>query len=78
VFILPLHAPYWHFLPRDQAYEKRTDDASLRVTISDLLLQTIDDNSQPLGAWECPASGACDPVRTSSDSTSGVRRLGRR
>ena len=105
VFNLPLHAPYWYFLPRDnafgalqssadgrhysvlaqspvpnpmrvgqpkgaithldeyQAYEKRADDASLRITISDLLMQTVDDNNQ-LAAWECPAQVNCEPVRT--------------
>src|SRR6478735_1055703 len=105
VFNLPLHAPYWYFLPRDdafgslfsnddgtqysvlaqspvpnpqrvgapkgglthldeyQAYEKRDGDASLRITLSDLLLQTIDDNNS-LAAWECPPAGTCDPLRT--------------
>jgi uncharacterized delta-60 repeat protein len=105
VFNLPLHAPYWYWLPRDrafgalsssadgahysvmaqapppnplrvgaakgavthldeyQAYEKRTSDASLRITLSDLLLQTIDDNNA-LAAWECPPEGNCEPVRT--------------
>ena len=105
VFNLPLHAPYWYFLPRDrafgslfssadgrqysvlaqapppnplragaakgaithldeyQAYEKRAGDASLRITLSDVLLQTIDDNNR-LAAWECPAEGTCEPVRT--------------
>ena len=104
VFNLPLHAPYWYFLPRDeafgslfssadgarysvmaqapppnpvrvgavkggvthldeyQAYEKRAGDASLRITISDALLQTVDTNSR-LAAWECPADGNCEPVR---------------
>ena len=104
VFNLPLHAPYWYFLPRDQAfgslfssadgaqysvmaqapppnpvrvgavkggvthldeyqaYEKRAGDASLRITISDLLLQTVDTNSR-LAAWECPADGNCEPIR---------------
>jgi uncharacterized delta-60 repeat protein len=46
-----------------QAYEKRAGEASLRITISDLLLQTVDDNNR-LGAWECPPQGECDPVRT--------------
>src|SRR5262249_5814348 len=106
VFNLPLHAPYWYFLPRDRAfgavsssadgrhysvltqapspnpvqvgapkgsiahldeyqtYVKQSADASLRVTISDLLLQTVDDNNRPFGAWECPSSGSCEPVRT--------------
>ena len=105
VFNLPLHAPFWQTLPRDeafgalfssatgatysvmaqapppnpmrvgavkgtvthldeyQAYEKRTDDASLRITLSDLLLQTIDDNNRA-GAFECPPTGPCEPVRT--------------
>ncbi len=104
VFNLPLHAPYWYYLPRDrafgavsssadgrhysvlaqapppnplrlgaakgaithldeyQAYEKRATDASLRITLSDLLLQTIDDNNR-LAAWECPPNTSCDPVR---------------
>ena len=105
VFNLPLHAPYWYFLPRDrafgslfsnangvqysvmaqaptpnplrlgapkgalthldeyQAYVKQASDASLRITLSDLLLQTIDDNAG-LGAWECPPQGGCEPIRT--------------
>ena len=46
-----------------QAYTKRDGDASLRVTLSDLLLQTIDDNNS-LAAWECPSHGRCDPIRT--------------
>jgi hypothetical protein len=96
MFNLPLHAPYWYFLPRDrafgsllsspdgrqysvmaqapppnpmrvgapkgalthldqyQAFQKQADDASLRITLSDLLLQTVDDNNRPFGAWECP------------------------
>src|SRR5262249_9813754 len=37
--------------------------ASLRLTISDALLQTVDDNNQ-LAAWECPTNGRCAPVRT--------------
>jgi uncharacterized delta-60 repeat protein len=41
-----------------QAYVKRADDASLRITISGVLLQSIDDNDR-LAAWEC-----CEPVRT--------------
>ncbi len=105
VFNLPLHEPYWYFLPRDrafgslfsnpagtqysvlaqapvpnplrigtrkgtithldelQAYEKRAGDASLKITLSDLLLQVVDDNNS-LAAWECPPQGNCDPVRT--------------
>ncbi len=105
VFNLPLHAPYWYWLPRDrafgalsssadgkhysvmaqapppnprrvgaakgtvthldeyQAYLKRADDASLRITISDLLLQVVDDNNS-LAAWECPPEAECEPVRT--------------
>jgi uncharacterized delta-60 repeat protein len=46
-----------------QAYVKRADDASLRVTISGLLLQAVDDNNRS-GAWECPTAGTCRPVRT--------------
>jgi uncharacterized delta-60 repeat protein len=106
VFNLPLHAPYWYFLPRDsafgsvfsnadgaqysvlaqaptpnplrlgapagavthldeyQAYQKQGDDASLRITLSDLLLQTVDDNNSRLGAWECPLGQKCDLTRT--------------
>jgi uncharacterized delta-60 repeat protein len=45
-----------------QAYEKRAGDASLRITISGLLMQLVDDNG-PLGASECPAHTACEPVR---------------
>jgi uncharacterized delta-60 repeat protein len=105
VFNLPLHAPYWFFLPRDrafgslfssasgvqysvlaqaptpnpvrpgapegtithldeyQAYRKQDANASLRITLSDLLLQTIDDNNSSLGAFECPSTGNCEPVR---------------
>jgi len=104
-FNLPLHAPYWYFLPRDhafgsvfsdadgsqysvlaqaptlnpfrarspkgavthldeyQAYEKRDSDASLRITISDLLLQTIDDNDES-AAFECSPGVGCAPIRT--------------
>lgn len=104
LFNLPLHAPYWYFLPRDrafgslfssvdsaqysvlaqapspnpirlgapagtithldqyQAYEKQAGDAPLRITLSDLLLQTVDDNNS-LSAWECPPTGNCDPAR---------------
>ena len=46
-----------------QAYVKRAGDASLRITLSDLLLQTVDDNNA-LAAWECPRGDDCDPVRT--------------
>ncbi len=46
-----------------QAYEKRAGDASVKITLSDLLLQTVDDNNL-LGAWECPGVSECDPVRT--------------
>jgi hypothetical protein len=104
-FNLPLPAPYWYFLPRDdafgslfsnadgsqysvltqaptlnpyrarspkgsithldeyQAYEKREGDASLRITISGLLLQAVDDNAG-LAAWECPPEIGCEPIRT--------------
>lgn len=104
-FNLPLEAPFWYFLPRDnafggvfsnktgaqysvlaqaptptpigpgapkgavthldeyQAYEKDSSNASLRITLSDLLLQTVDDNDK-LGAWECPPRVTCDPIRT--------------
>src|SRR5690349_15849082 len=41
-----------------QAYVKRASDASLKITISGLLLQNVDDNNG-LAAWEC-----CEPVRT--------------
>lgn len=105
VFNLPLHAPYWDFLPRDrafgslfssadgaqysvlaqapspnpirpgaqkgaishldeyQAYEKTASDASLRITLSDLLLQTVDTNARVL-SWECPPQGNCAAIRT--------------
>ena len=46
-----------------QAYQKEGDGASLRITLSDLLLQTIDDNNG-LGAFECPSEGNCDSLRT--------------
>jgi uncharacterized delta-60 repeat protein len=46
-----------------QAYVKQADDATLRITVSDLLLQTVDDNNS-LAAWECPSGASCEPVRT--------------
>ncbi|MFN8519815.1 MAG: Calx-beta domain-containing protein [Chloroflexota bacterium] len=46
-----------------QAYQKVAGDATLRITLSDLLLQTIDANADT-AAWECPGSGPCEPVRT--------------
>jgi hypothetical protein len=46
-----------------QAYQKRESDATLKITLSDLLLQTVDDNNK-LGAWECPLGEKCDLVRT--------------
>ncbi len=46
-----------------QAYVKREGDASLRITISGLLLQNVDDNNR-LAAWECPLGETCEPVRT--------------
>jgi uncharacterized delta-60 repeat protein len=103
-FNLPLHAPYWYFLPRDhafgavsssadgkhysvlaqapppnplrvgkpkgaishldeyQAYVKRDGDASLRLTISDLLLQTVDDTNPVVKA--CDLTDSCASVRT--------------
>src|SRR5262249_21718862 len=46
-----------------QAYERRDGDASLRIAISGVLLQTVDDNNR-VGAFQCPPQGSCDPVRT--------------
>jgi uncharacterized delta-60 repeat protein len=46
-----------------QAYVKRAGDASLKITISGVLLRDIDDNNR-LAAWECPPEGGCEPVRT--------------
>src|SRR5262249_41756209 len=46
-----------------QAYVKSTDDASLRVTISGVLLNAVDGNATP-APWECPAAAACNPLRT--------------
>jgi uncharacterized delta-60 repeat protein len=47
-----------------QAYQKRQSDATLKITLSDLLLQTVDDNNNKLAAWECPLGQRCDLVRT--------------
>ncbi len=105
VFNLPLHAPYWYFLPRDrafgslfssadgvqysvlaqapspnplgpgsptgavthldeyQAYVKRGNDASLRITLSDLLLQTVDGDNGT-GLTQCVLKAICAPLRT--------------
>jgi len=105
VFNLPLHAPYWYFLPRDrafgslfssadgaqysvlaqaptpnpfrpgapsgavthldeyQAYVKRGSDASLRITLSDVLLQTVDGDNG-VGLTQCLLQAVCEPVRT--------------
>lgn len=46
-----------------QAYEKRLGDASLRITISHLLLEAIDGNQDP-DASECPLIVQCWPIRT--------------
>jgi uncharacterized delta-60 repeat protein len=46
-----------------QAYEKRAGDATVTIKLSDLLLQTIDDNNG-LPAWVCANLTDCDPVRT--------------
>jgi uncharacterized delta-60 repeat protein len=104
-FNLPLHAPYWYFLPRDrafgsvfssasgvqysvlaqapspnplrpgapagavthldeyEAYVKRGDDASLRITLSDLLFQTVDGNNG-VGLTQCLLQAVCEPIRT--------------
>src|SRR5262249_703280 len=105
VFNLPLHAPYWYFLPRDrafgsvfsgadgaqysvlaqapvpnplrpgapagavthldeyQAYVKRGSDATLRITLSGLLLETVDGNND-VGLSQCVLQASCTPVRT--------------
>ena len=47
-----------------QAYEKRAGDASLRITISQMLLEAIDANPKP-DASECPPTLVnCWPIRT--------------
>jgi uncharacterized delta-60 repeat protein len=47
-----------------QAYEKRTGHASLRITISQLLLEAVDANPDPEAA-ECPPTVVdCSPVRS--------------
>ena len=47
-----------------QAYEKRSGDASLRITISQLLLEAVDGNSDP-DAAECPPTVVeCSPIRS--------------
>lgn len=46
-----------------QAYVKRAGDASLRITLSGVLLQTVDDNGD-LASWECASGTTCEPVRT--------------
>ena len=60
-----------------QAYEKLTENASLRITISGVFLDTIDDNAD-LAAWECPPEGNCEPVRTVVRSSARLRRVGGR
>src|SRR5262245_59973654 len=47
-----------------QAYVKRAGDASLKITISGVLLQAIDDNTTHLVAPDCPPGARCEPVRT--------------
>ena len=60
-----------------QAYEKRAGDASLRVTLSDLLLQTIDDNNR-LGGVGVPGRSAtatrCAPSSASTRARTPRRR----
>ncbi len=46
-----------------QAYEKRASDASLKITLSDVFLNAIDDNNRA-GAFECPPDIGCEPIRT--------------
>jgi uncharacterized delta-60 repeat protein len=46
-----------------QAYVKQADDATLRITISGLLLNIVDGNASP-APWECPAAAACQFLRT--------------
>jgi Calx-beta domain len=45
-----------------QTYVKRADDASLRISISRVLLEAIDANGA-LGPPECPAAAPCRPIR---------------
>src|SRR5262249_41507659 len=44
-------------------YVKRAGDASLRITLSGVLLDTVDANGD-LAAWECPTEAKCEPIRT--------------
>lgn len=45
-----------------QAYQKQADDGSLRITVSSVALETVDDNADA-SAWQCPSTGPCEPVR---------------
>ena len=47
-----------------QAYEKRSGDASLTISITDAVLHAIDDNGR-LGPNECPRVPRCPPIRAS-------------
>jgi uncharacterized delta-60 repeat protein len=55
------HAPKGSITHLDeyQAYEKRAGDASLKITVSGLLLEAVDGNNRPLGAFE-----GGEPIRT--------------
>jgi uncharacterized delta-60 repeat protein len=46
-----------------QTYEKRSADASLRITITDALMQLVDSNLN-LSASECPGEVRCFPLRS--------------
>jgi uncharacterized delta-60 repeat protein len=49
-------------LEQTQSYLKRTDDASLRFTISEALVEAIDENGPVLLPSECPAGQDCPVV----------------
>jgi uncharacterized delta-60 repeat protein len=44
------------------AFEKTSGDASLKITITQAIVEAIDDN-HALGADECPVPGQCRPIR---------------
>ena len=50
-------------LDQFEAYEKRSDAASLRITISQALLDAIDSNGAALLPSECPPGLSCKPIR---------------
>ncbi len=50
-------------LEQFQAFEKRSDFASLRITISQAIVDAIDANGPKLLRTECPATFDCRPIR---------------